>query len=605
MMKKKLLNIFIFSIIALAVSLTFNVKLNASAAVTASNLWSTSGDVVMEDKADGTSFELKKSTQITFRNKIDMQTGFSLKFTLENTGFKSFNIDFNSDANFDPKDGTGSMLPVVNRLVFTKDGAGNVKVEYSFKNNYTGVFDDSLKSTKSFSIGSFEIKYNFATEKFNVNGEDYAADVNSSFKYGIANNMIIKADENNFEELVKFQVKELNGENFNYANDTLAQSKSTLIRPFDELNPKKVAKGIKIEYKFEALNVISTSSTTNIWYKEPGAVDKDQAADAGKPWESLFEGLTEGGAGVSGSKEEKLTNKGYTKMLSSKKVTFDKKGDYYIVFTAKGVNYTVTSVAEPFKVQCVDTDEKEPAWTWTKAKNDAYQEMIQKLAGASSAGESFKLPYPGENCLNDVDTPELLTYYTYYKTPTSTTFTKVEGLSFTPGSTGRYQIKLQARDLSGNLSEVSYKDGDAYGLFSLDFKDTKPPTISLPSDFKAYKDLKFTIPSASISDAVDSNPTKKTNLEKSDGENWVDITDKIENNQITFTELGKYRLVFNSRDSSGNVAEMKVKEFEVIEQEKPTLPGIIKDNIWTIVFTSIALLSAVGLVVLIFIKPKS
>lgn len=173
------------------------------------------------------------------------------------------------------------------------------------------------------------------------------------------------------------------------------------------------------------------------------------------------------------------------------------------------------------------------------------------------------------------------------------------GLEFTATKEGTYRFLLEAYDRQGHNDRCATP-------ISLTFKDSEAPKISV-NNFpdKKIVNEKFTIPTASTSDDFDSAPTKTIKLYylKDDGT----LGDQIElaaSNSFTPTELGKYVVVYNATDAAGFKASEIKRVFEVVEaDEVPNVPFFKFDTL-SIIFLCIGGAALIGIIVLLFWKPK-
>lgn len=223
----------------------------------------------------------------------------------------------------------------------------------------------------------------------------------------------------------------------------------------------------------------------------------------------------------------------------------------------------------------------------------------------ASAGSAYNVKRPQITDANQIDTKFNVSYKLWYKAQTASDWTSVSGLSFTPSAEGVYMIKLQATDKSGNISNVSSD------IQKIEFRDTDAPKLTISNFPKtAYIDEELTIPTGSVSDTVDSSPTKSYKLyflgtdgtETASDEN--EIT-KIKNNTFKPDKLGTYMVKYTAKDKAG-FETVVIKTFRVIADDRPVISPIFENfwNGWTITLVAIAGVCLVGIVVLLCVKPK-
>ena len=238
--------------------------------------------------------------------------------------------------------------------------------------------------------------------------------------------------------------------------------------------------------------------------------------------------------------------------------------------------------------------------------------------GGKSNKLIFKTPAVTVNCF-DNENDKLIGYKLYYKTISASTFSVQDGLVFTANSIGSYVFQIQAIDRTGNYSQKSPE-------ITLHFEDVTSPEINITGFVtEHYIDQSITLPSSSITDDMDGSPDKTIAVYYIKDKDGVDVFETDEDGEFilddqnqkkkilitdeyTFTpeKLGWYQVIYTAEDDSGNRVTSSPMTFEVIEVEVPEEeePFIDFSNKWNIVFLSIAALSAIGLIVLMFIKPK-
>jgi hypothetical protein len=207
------------------------------------------------------------------------------------------------------------------------------------------------------------------------------------------------------------------------------------------------------------------------------------------------------------------------------------------------------------------------------------------------------------------ENPEYIKYTLNYRRVNASSWSKQDGLVFTANSTGEYEFKIQAIDRMGNISDI-----DKSPIFKIMFIDATPPKITV-NGFPAekYLDQSVTLPEGSIMDdmgSVTNKTIKVYYITDADGNLINDENEKeLVSEEATFTpeKLGWYEVVYTAEDSNKNTAAPVSMTFKVVEYVPPVVdpPTFIDlNNVWNIVFLSIAGLSAIGLIIVLFIKPK-
>lgn len=244
-----------------------------------------------------------------------------------------------------------------------------------------------------------------------------------------------------------------------------------------------------------------------------------------------------------------------------------------------------------------------------------------------------------------------LKYFVYYCTPTATSFTYSTSTtgtlsSITSSSNGNYMFYVTYQDDDKNIIETSDDYKLKYGTYGFGYYDESDKLIipvfeyvinkTTEIEIKAeggkeegfinyrYDDLSFDITNGD-------NPQFELKY-SADGETWVDAIayddDKKDNSaahakfdldsftksSITFTPLkkGYYKVVcYVVEANGGNKTASAVSEEVKVEREykevKPVderFKNFIKGNWQSLIFLSIAVLSFIGIIILIFVKPK-
>lgn len=238
---------------------------------------------------------------------------------------------------------------------------------------------------------------------------------------------------------------------------------------------------------------------------------------------------------------------------------------------------------------------------------------------ATTEGNTFEFPHMSRDDFNaiyttdDYDTFNNVKIQVGYRAPGDNgDYTYVSSYAVKLNETGIWYFVYKATDVAGN--ETVSKP------FSFRVIDETAPTIKVSEKTQIIVDEKYTIPSATITDnasGVDSNYTKWT-LYNAD-ENGNKVGEAIAN--LKFGELGydesllkdgvftpteagkKYVIVYEACDKAGNVATSEQTVIEVVEGTPTYTANPFNDFVKTALIV-VACLAGLGLIVLIFVKPK-
>lgn len=238
---------------------------------------------------------------------------------------------------------------------------------------------------------------------------------------------------------------------------------------------------------------------------------------------------------------------------------------------------------------------------------------------ATTEGNTFEFPHMSRDDFNAIyttdgyDTFNNVKIQVGYKAPGDNgDYTYVSSYAVKLNETGVWYFVYKATDVAGN-EEVSK-------AFSFRVVDETAPTIKVSEKTQIIVDEKYTIPSATITDnasGVDSNYTKWT-LYNAD-ENGNKVGEAIAN--VKFGELGydesmlkdgvftpdqagkKYVVVYEACDKAGNVSASQQTVIEVIEGTPTYTANPFNDFVKTALIV-VACLAGLGLIVLIFVKPR-
>ncbi len=250
----------------------------------------------------------------------------------------------------------------------------------------------------------------------------------------------------------------------------------------------------------------------------------------------------------------------------------------------------------------------------------------------------------------------------YYAKPDSTSFTSTTSAYFKLSEVGTYKFYITFEDYAETSAfiDVSEKDDDGNALyelkiidgiegyynnddvlavpvFSFEVKSDKAPEITIGTSPKGYFGLEYEVESFTVNQYGNNSSKKYTlyfsKINLSEGiTNWRDVgVDIIENavkggtafditeeeayefdsSELTFTPngtAGYYYVICRAADDNGTNAKVcdAIAVSEGFSEVKRAFDvgAFFKNNYLSIIFLSIAVLSAIGIVLLIFIKPK-
>lgn len=292
---------------------------------------------------------------------------------------------------------------------------------------------------------------------------------------------------------------------------------------------------------------------------------------------------------------------------------------------------------------------------------DGYKVLVKKAAtkeytdadGKTSThsirlGDSFEIPSLQDLVTDKYDVYANLKYTVYYRTPSNASGSTTS-MKFTVSEAGDYEFFVVFKDANGNSMEkdqfykVDENDGNVKitdektiykdAVFSFTVDDDAPMSVEVTDkQGKGYLNTKYTASAFKIqSSGYNVTYTLYYNATENataDTEKWVkvpklsDVTEEYNENGFTYSDIektgydgeytftpvkkGTYRIDceitsdMSERHSEGSTFISVTEEPKVVKVDTHWL----RNNIWSVVFLSIGTLSLIGIIVLLFIKPK-
>ena len=347
-----------------------------------------------------------------------------------------------------------------------------------------------------------------------------------------------------------------------------------------------------------------------------------------------------------------------TDSTKPKKILFPSVGEVEFAVTASGLEegeyvekYTAT-VVDPEN----STDDTAPVYVENEQALNAFKEALKEavLDGDHYIALGTELDIPSlEDLVFDDQTPyEDLSVKVYYKSASESLTS--DDLSFEVNEAGKYTFYVLFTDMAGNAMEATdfvdkddngnqYIVEEKYGAFVFDFyiSDNAPIKVEAPaSNGIGFTGVKFTSPSFD----VDANGCKTTyklyyntnkeatvpeSKEELNSGNWIEIPkassvtnkdydkdgftyDEIKaigyDGELTFTPnaIGSYLIecTATSEVTHRSDTDYSVVNVKGAPQTVKVPSNWLQNNVWSVVFLSLGTLCLIGIVILLFIKPK-
>ena len=231
-----------------------------------------------------------------------------------------------------------------------------------------------------------------------------------------------------------------------------------------------------------------------------------------------------------------------------------------------------------------------------------------------------------------------LTYTVYYRTPSNASGSTTS-LKFTVSEAGKYEFFVVFKDPSGNAMEKDQfytinpnDDNDiihgAYYdvVFTFAIDDDAPISVEVPETQGAgYLNTKYVASGFEILSGSNVTYTlyynEKADATK-DAEGWEEVSsenDYFTESEIesigydgtyTFTpiKIGSYKIKCEVSSGTSSSARYAEGETVISVKEEPSVVKPdnhwLKNNLWSVIFLSVGTLSLIGIIILLFIKPK-
>lgn len=511
------------------------------------------------------------SAGATYANKLYL-SDFSFKYTVTENNFSYITFTFIS-AN---KDNTysGTIKDIENVLKISKDSKGKLTAKLNDMQEIVTAQDFTALTEINFNAGADKISVKGTAAEFALTSPEFKE---ASLKINFYGVMVTKT--------AGIVIKEINGQSFLSASGNVQDN----IKPVMRLNTERLNGFSPLCMQYElplyGLDVISS----NIKYE----IVLNYSAD-GTTYDQ--EDITKT------SVKFPLEKLGYYKVKSI--TVKDNNGNE----TSECADRNISDNPIIIKTEKWD-DNSRPVINSFETENLAAYLSGIPMAAAGGKDNKFQFKTP-ETIITSApagvtENANLIKYELLYKTSGVSSWSKNDGLIFTASSKGEYWFKIQGIDRIGNRSDLELSP-----LIKISFTDITSPKITVsgfPSE--KYAGQSLTLPSGSITDDMDSSPEKSIKVYYIMDEEGKSADEKelvSETYSFTPDKTGWYEAVYSAKDSSGNKATYAPMTFKVVKAaESPkTEPFIDFTDTWTIVSASVAAASALGIIILLFIKPK-
>jgi hypothetical protein len=623
------------------------------------SLFTNADNVTVTSTVDGLELSSvnKRDTSIRYNNRLYLN-GFNLLFQVTADSFDAFTIAFISSPAPDySKSATVHDAEISFKIEKTADGKtalyysktdyGDSHTEnYVLAGNLDAAFTDRLELLYDAGAKAFTLKSGDKAVSYTLPAADAIYHNEANLKLGFLG---IK-----MKETAKVLVKELSGQSFihtktGYAQDNKAPTPKidlSKLVPSGAENTIKVSSGrgftlpvtaydvitsvssIRYEVKylysdtldsFDEANSVTTSSSLTVLFDKEITKTDDDTADGDSETKTETAAYCPYYKIVEIKVRDNQSNYA-SEIYSLSDDSLFKPEDTPLIFEVTTKEDTQDGNTIRVPVKWGQMPDHKP--TLTQGDDGFRADFISKLggtgvfAGGSYNKMQFQKPAITINCApaGVTPNPELLTYKIWYYAPNSATQSSVDGLLLTASSAGEYLIQFEATDMMGNSS----------GKFPaipipVRFEDRRPPDVTVTAvSGEKYVNQSLTVPSASVTDDMGSAYTSSVKVylldadgkitgEKDEDGNFIPVLE----DEYTFTPdtVGWYLVEYTVKESwlgEDGGAEIKLCPvwFEILEESESAASFIDWDNPWNIVFLSVAGAAALGLIVVLFIKPE-
>ena len=352
-------------------------------------------------------------------------------------------------------------------------------------------------------------------------------------------------------------------------------------------------------------------------------------------------------------KAEDIANNNNTVILS---IGYKKSNTNFIVFSNYDVKVVNKSDDSATPAYFDIADNLDAIESFENALKEKYQTVTDGVTHSVVLGNSMDLPSFKSLVYDDTSSYDELKYTVHYFGPTTATTGTTSSLKFTLNAAGTYTFYVAFKDANGNQMETAdflEKDGDSYvfgkycagennvdGLnyvFRFKVDDDAPIMVTAPSADSIgrgnvgtqYTAPEFTINASGFDTGYALYYNSNKNATRSstgwveipkassvstnkaydkDGYTYADIMAIAYDGVLQFTpdKEGAYMIVCTV---TSNVSTRSESAYQVIAVDAakasvdPSEP-LPARNVWAIVFLSVGSLCLIGIVVLLFVKPK-
>lgn len=556
MKKSKILSLFALIMVTALCFFTISANKTDAATYSFTSHWQYDNSSYVSasfDESDkATKFAFSGDTTVKLKKAFKMD-GFTSEFVIDNK-FDSVTFKFLAET---------LRLDEYSELAdaFTIEKINNEGKLYHNKED-----DETVKYTFTLNdTNTIKFNYDFTNQAFEifVNSTDKVATIpcatSEGYRYGLGK-LNITADLNDKLDNSIVKVKSIAGESFvSNASGELNLTKATEIVVKEDTLPKKYLTGVSYKINYTAITMDASTSST-LSYKVQGVEDSEY------------------------------------KLCNNNSVMFTTAGTYTLKIETSSSNAQKQTKTFDITVEAYD-ESLSFVPTYDNSKNADYQTLVDGIISDYTLKKPLTLPVPFVS--DTLSNAESMNYTIYYKLPSARTWTKNTDntLTFTPSTVGRYFIKVQPANTLGHKTLL-----ENCPEFTFVLRDNELPKISFNSSFptKVTIDKEASLNYISITDASAYHSTYKLEYYNEKTSAWEEV-EGMEDLKFTPNKLGRYRLTVTTTDAAFN-SSVESKEFTCVKATKTTEEKQL--NTMSIVFLCIAAASLLGIIAIIFIKPK-